>query len=474
MAKQNWITGLVAKLSRVLCTNSDSGVENLVISDSVEALKRVVCHIFQRAKAKTGESSLEKTFMTAEAVAKETEVLQRWRKQFNEEFRKVYGIEGSEEQCRKKATLVYQRLLDRHDLGPHQNSAGQTITLNFSIDEAIKRYMERQDSELSDNFTSPKGLAYTPDMEKAIFALLTDQDKNFACSQLSLYREIYGEVNVIYREINDRDLYSTNSTSPIRVMGYRDRHGATPNFDPSAAQVSSRTTMGGWGVLRIPITRGKLPLEQLGSLAVFNEYIHSVSRYIAWEPKVKEWSPLINSQEFKTAVADMYGVEVYATLKAIVERITMYGSGKNPLPRAGDGLIVANDPQKSEDNAEMNDAFKILEEESKNFGPGGFDLVKDHVKKSLRSDALQFLTTVRNGRSLRKYVYSMIVNISGDMAESGQYHLYRGVLNPHGPGEDLLKIFDAITDKLVELGDMEVEAAKKEKAAIRENIKSIG
>ena len=68
----------------------------------------------------------------------------------------------------------------------------------------------------------------------------------------------------------------------------------------------------------------------------------------------------------------------------------------------------------------------------------------------------------------------MILNISGDMVESGQHHIYRGVINPMGPGQNLLKIFDSAMDELVKLGDTDKENAETQKKAIRENIKNVG
>ncbi|MGI6348252.1 MAG: hypothetical protein ACOXZ1_03630 [Patescibacteria group bacterium] len=139
-------------------------------------------------------------------------------------------------------------------------------------------------------------------------------------------------------------------------------------------------------------------------------------------------------------------------------------------------MIIAfgGEMKKSFSKKEVKEALGILEEASKEFGSGGFDLVKEYVEKSILSDTKQFLDVVREGRSVRKYVYSMIANTSGDLAESGHYHIYRGVLNPMGPGEDLLKIFDAAMDELVRLGDTDAENAKKEKAAVRKNIETMG
>jgi len=93
-------------------------------------------------------------------------------------------------------------------------------------------------------------------------------------------------------------------------------------------------------------------------------------------------------------------------------------------------IAFGGEVKKSFSKKEVKEALGILEEASKEFGSGGFDLVKEYVEKSILSDTKQFLDVVRKGRSVRKYVYSMIANTSGDLAESGHYHIYRGVLNP--------------------------------------------
>jgi len=122
---------------------------------------------------------------------------------------------------------------------------------------------------------------------------------------------------------------------------------------------------------------------------------------------------------------------------------------------------------------EVKEALNILEEAEVKFSKD-FDLVREQVEKVIHENTDQFLEVVRKGRSVRKYVYSTIANISGDMVESGQYHLYRGVLNPMGPGQNLLEIFDSAMDELVKLGDTDKENAEVQKKALRENIKSAG
>ena len=103
-----------------------------------------------------------------------------------------------------------------------------------------------------------------------------------------------------------------------------------------------------------------------------------------------------------------------------------------------------------------------------------FQLVRGHIEKILFARPDVFSEKIRQGASPRHWIYRIIANIAGDFVESGNYHIYRGVLNPMKPGEELVEIFDMAIDKLVEIKVLDIEQAKKEKGALRENIKSVG
>ena len=136
--------------------------------------------------------------------------------------------------------------------------------------------------------------------------------------------------------------------------------------------------------------------------------------------------------------------------------------------------LEKDDEKKQEPkNFEFKEAMEILDEAEDKF-EADFGVVREYVEKGLDANKEQFLELVQKSGSVRKYIYTVIANISGDMVESGQYHIYRGVLNPMGPGEGLLKIFDGAMDELVKLGDTDAKNAEKQKKAIRENIKNIG
>ena len=67
----------------------------------------------------------------------------------------------------------------------------------------------------------------------------------------------------------------------------------------------------------------------------------------------------------------------------------------------------------------------------------------------------------------------LIVNISGDLAQSGQFHVYRGVLNPVR-GADLVKIHDSAIAELVKIGFINDDQAKEQMKGLRECIAIAG
>ncbi len=125
---------------------------------------------------------------------------------------------------------------------------------------------------------------------------------------------------------------------------------------------------------------------------------------------------------------------------------------------------------------ELKAAFGVLDEAAYRFQTRAFQIVKTAIETSLLTDPEGFINALKrsSGRSPRDWVYSQIGNVAGDMLESGEYHIYRGVLNPVGPGQNLLALFDASYDELLQLKAVTLDYANKQKSALRENIKEMG
>jgi len=87
---------------------------------------------------------------------------------------------------------------------------------------------------------------------------------------------------------------------------------------------------------------------------------------------------------------------------------------------------------------------------------------------------VEFVQIVQKGKPPREYVWSAISNMAGDLVESGQYHCHRGWLNPLGPGEDLLRLFDLSIDEVLRMGAIKPDFASEQKAAVRRNLRDVG
>ncbi len=124
--------------------------------------------------------------------------------------------------------------------------------------------------------------------------------------------------------------------------------------------------------------------------------------------------------------------------------------------------------------AEVQAMLGELDEAGRRFNSYGFSLVRDQIEEAIRSHPDKVVEKIRSGISPRQAVYSMLGDIAGDMVESGQYHIYRGVLNPMGPGEDLLRLYEAAEDEMVTLGIQNAERASRNKEIVRHNIRGLG
>ena len=119
-------------------------------------------------------------------------------------------------------------------------------------------------------------------------------------------------------------------------------------------------------------------------------------------------------------------------------------------------------------------AISILDEMALTDETVAFRLVREVVEKMIRSHAQDFADIIRKGASPRAWVYSAVSNIAGDMVSSGEFHVYRGYLNPMGPGEDLLCLYDKTVDELIKMGHVDAAYAAKQKQGLRESIREVG
>lgn len=125
---------------------------------------------------------------------------------------------------------------------------------------------------------------------------------------------------------------------------------------------------------------------------------------------------------------------------------------------------------------EIKAAQAAVEEAAYKYPTDAFRLVRIELDKLIRENADDIVRTIREsrGRTPREWVYCQIGNIAGDMLETGEYHIYRGVINPLGPGKDLLAMHDSTCDELVLMKAIDQVIADDQKTSLRRNLNNVG
>lgn len=113
-------------------------------------------------------------------------------------------------------------------------------------------------------------------------------------------------------------------------------------------------------------------------------------------------------------------------------------------------------------------AIGVLDEFEHSCSSPAFHLVRDPVESAILNDRDRFVSAIKEqGRTPREKVFSMMEHVAGDYLESGSldFFVYRGLLNPCG--EEMLRIYDLIIDRMLEISCVTEEQAKKQKSDIR-------
>jgi hypothetical protein len=136
--------------------------------------------------------------------------------------------------------------------------------------------------------------------------------------------------------------------------------------------------------------------------------------------------------------------------------------------------LTSGDNKQPPTPQEVKDVLRVLDEAELRFQTEAFNIVRNVIDNFIAStpDALVSMIHESDGRTPREWVYNQLGNIAGDLLESGRYHIYRGVLM--GTGNDLLKMFDATCDELLQMKAVDADYANKQKATLRENIQRVG
>jgi hypothetical protein len=128
---------------------------------------------------------------------------------------------------------------------------------------------------------------------------------------------------------------------------------------------------------------------------------------------------------------------------------------------------------------EVKAALGVVDECEFMFSPAGlhgdsFNIIKAELVPYLYKTSANLKEQVQNGRTVRACVYTSIAVMAQSHISSGQYHMYRGVLRPMGPGPALHEICRKAIDLLIKEGDVTEEDAQRWKNDIVKQISEVG
>ncbi|MFH1349278.1 MAG: hypothetical protein ABIH58_06645 [Patescibacteria group bacterium] len=121
---------------------------------------------------------------------------------------------------------------------------------------------------------------------------------------------------------------------------------------------------------------------------------------------------------------------------------------------------------------EIESAIDALDKIEQTLNNSALQTVRSIIEKMLFEHPNKYAEITSKNIRPRQWVLTTIANVAGDLVESGEYHVYRGVLMDHG--KELLNLFDTVVDELIKMKIIDAQDGKEQKATIRENIKMMG
>lgn len=121
---------------------------------------------------------------------------------------------------------------------------------------------------------------------------------------------------------------------------------------------------------------------------------------------------------------------------------------------------------------EVKETLDIIDDISKFYHGNSFLKIQEYMKKCILNETEAFVKNIQSGTKPKQWVYVTLLNTSGDLLETGSYHIYRGILSPEG--NELLKIYESAIDMYCTLGYLDLNSAEEQKETLKNNLKKIG
>ena len=101
-----------------------------------------------------------------------------------------------------------------------------------------------------------------------------------------------------------------------------------------------------------------------------------------------------------------------------------------------------------------------------------FNRVRKVIEADLKVSTKEYIVAINNTKDAELIAANSVGNVSGDFVESGQLHIYRGVLSP--AGEAMLDLYIRTIKFSADRGDLREGFFEENLEAIKSNIQSTG
>jgi hypothetical protein len=123
---------------------------------------------------------------------------------------------------------------------------------------------------------------------------------------------------------------------------------------------------------------------------------------------------------------------------------------------------------------ELREFNKLLSQLKIEFNNPSFDVIGERLSKWALDNPKDLKEMMDKDINHELWINGHVANYSGDLVCSGEYHMYRGVLNPVGHGENLLRLFDDSTDFAYNKGEFDKAFADEQKKCVRIGLQQVG
>jgi len=254
-----------------------------------------------------------------------------WAKRIPKIIEDVYGITKEKDQLKLIAELKKV-----HDLGEFKNANGDTVRIEFTRSEAIDYYAKIQVPELMETFTNPGGMAWTPEIMKAVENLLTAEDKQVATDNgLQLYRDYYPGVNEAFVFDFGYDMPFDANYTPI----VRDVQLTIPE-NVLLAQEGAKYASVKNGSLKQRVN-SKLELKPTDFFLAMNRHIAKMEHYKAFHKSIYEIRSIFSDKKIRKTIRGLYGQHFLDAVDSAINDIARAGVAREKIVNGVD-ILRAN------------------------------------------------------------------------------------------------------------------------------------